>query len=413
MTTAVAPNFRQDARVIGLVGVAHGVSHFSQLVLPALFPWLKDAFNLSYAELGFAVTMFFVVSGIGQALAGFVVDRVGARAVLFSGLALLALGILLMSQSQNYAMLIAGSMVAGIGNSIFHPADYTLLNRCVSAERLGHAFSVHGITGNLGWAASTVFVTSMAGLFGWHTAFLLAGCIPLIVLAVLYAHRDLLRTDEVKGAVVASHKETQKASGSSLAFMKIPAVWMCFGFFFITAMALGGIQSFSSPSLRALYGMSLGWAATGFTVYMLASAAGMIAGGFVAAKSKRHERNIAVAFVVAGLMAMVIATGAVPAVVAIVLMGVVGFGSGIAGPSRDLMIRAAAPKGATGRVYGIVYSGLDTGSSLAPLLFGALMDHGHPSWVFVAIGAFQMLAIFTALGVGTNNARKAGQAQAA
>jgi MFS family permease len=188
---------------------------------------------------------------------------------------------------------------------------------------------------------------------------------------------------------------------------------MCFGFFFITAMALGGIQSFSSPSLRALYDMSLAWAATGFTVYMLASAAGMIAGGFVAAKSTRHERNIAVAFVVAGLTAMAIATGAVPAVVAIVLMGVVGFGSGIAGPSRDLMIRAAAPKGATGRVYGIVYSGLDTGSSLAPLLFGALMDHGHASWVFLAIGAFQMLAIFTALGVGTNNARKAGQAQAA
>jgi MFS family permease len=405
-------NLRQDAQVIGLVGVAHGVSHFSQLILPALFPWLRDAFNLSYAELGFAVTMFFVVSGIGQALAGFVVDRVGARAVLFSGLALIAVGVLVMSQTQNYAMLVIGSMIAGIGNSIFHPADYTLLNKRVSPPRLGHAFSVHGISGNLGWAASTAFVTSMATLFGWRMAFVLAALVPLVVLAMLFAYRDVLSTDEIDETVAATRQQVQKDAGSSLAFLKIPAVWLCFAFFFITAMSLGGVQSFASPSLRALYGMSLASATTGFTVYMLASALGTVVGGFLASKSNRHERNIGIAFVLSGAMAIVIATAVVPSIIAIALMGVVGFCYGLAGPSRDLMIRAAAPKGATGRVYGIVYSGLDTGSSLAPLLFGALMDHGHPSWVFIMIGLFQMAAIFTAVGVTSSNARKA-QAQAA
>ncbi|RJG06307.1 MFS transporter [Noviherbaspirillum cavernae] len=412
MSSVAVPSFRQDAQVISLVGIAHGVSHFFHLILAPLFPWLKEAFSLSYAELGLLMTMFFVVSGIGQALAGFVVDRVGARIVLFSGLGLLGTSALVLSQAQNYPMLLAGSMLAGLGNSVFHPADFTLLNKRVSAPRLGHAFSVHGVSGNLGWALAPIFLTTLAGLYDWRIALLAAACIPFVVLLLLFANRQLLRTDEVKAAVASSRKEAaQPPRGHLLDFMRVPAVWMCFAFFFITAIALGGIQSFSVSGLRALYDMSLTWATAGFTTYMLASAAGMIWGGFVAAKTTRHDRTIALAFTGAGLMALVLATGSVSMPAAIVLMGLIGFGSGIAGPSRDLLIRAAAPKNATGRVYGVVYSGLDIGMSFAPLLFGALMDASHPSWVFICIGLAQMAAIFTALGVGSNNARNATKAQ--
>ena len=412
MSATAIPSLRRDAQVIGLVGVAHGVSHFFHLILAPLFPWLKEAFSLSYAELGFVMTVFFIVSGVGQALAGFVVDRVGARTVLFAGIALLGVAALLLSQAQSYAMLLAGSMLAGLGNSVFHPADFTLLNKRVSTQRLGHAFSVHGISGNLGWAAAPVFLTTLAALFNWRMALAAAACIPFATLVILFACRDLLGVEETKTAVAAGGKSAA-AGGHALDFMRLPAVWMCFAFFFITAMALGGIQSFSSPGLRALYGMSLASATAGYTAYMLASAAGMVVGGFMASRTTRHERTIAMAFTASGLVSLVIAAGIVPPLLAIVLMGVIGFGAGIAGPSRDLLIRAAAPKNATGRVYGVVYSGLDIGLSLAPPLFGALMDAGRPAWVFVCIGIFQAGAIVTAVGVGNNTARKAAAAQAA
>jgi MFS family permease len=412
MTATSTPTLRQDAQVIALVGVAHGVSHFFHLILAPLFPWLKPAFGLSYAELGLLMTVFFVVSGIGQAAAGFVVDRVGARAVLFAGMALLGLSALALSVAQNYPMLLAGSMLAGLGNSVFHPADFTLLNKRVSASRLGHAFSVHGISGNLGWATAPVFLAGIAGVAGWRTALATAAIVPFAWLAVLFVFRGLLHTEHGHAGAGKQAAAAQQ-EGGALGFIRLPAVWMCFAFVFITAMALGGIQSFSAAGLRDLYGMSLASATAGQTAYMLASAAGMVWGGFLAAKATRHDRTIALAFASSGLFSILIAAALAPAWMAVLLMGAVGFGAGVAGPSRDLLIRAAAPKNATGRVYGVVYSGLDIGLATGPLLFGALMDARHPALVFLLIGAFQILAILTAVNVGGNTARRAAATQTA
>jgi FSR family fosmidomycin resistance protein-like MFS transporter len=388
---------RQDARVIGLVGLAHGTSHFYHLILAALFPWLKPAFHLSYAELGLLMTVFFVVSGIGQALAGFVVDRVGARRVLFFGVGMLGVSALVLSVAGSYAALMAGALVAGVGNSIFHPADYTLLNQRVSRERLAHGFSVHGISGNLGWAASPLFMTTVAALASWRTALALAALLPFAVLAILVLNRHALRPNPPQAAGAA-----QDGGEGSLAFLRLRSVWMCFAFFFLTAVALGGIQAFSSIGLEQLYAISRELATSSYTAYMLASAAGMVVGGFVGAGAGNHDRNIAVAFAVAAVLALVLGMAVVPGWLALPLMALIGFFSGVAGPSRDLMIRAAAPKNATGRVYGVVYSGLDTGLSVGPLMFGAVMDAGHPGWLFAGIALFQALAIGTAVGVGGN-----------
>jgi MFS family permease len=384
---------KQDARVIGLVGLAHGTSHFYHLILAALFPWLKPAFNLSYAELAMLMTVFFVVSGIGQASAGFVVDKVGARRVLFFGMSMLGVSALLLSTANSYFALMAGALVAGIGNSIFHPADYTILNQRVSKSRLAHGFSVHGISGNIGWAASPLFMTAIAAAGSWRLALLCAAVLPFAVLAILFAQREAIRPDPI-----VKHASAQQ--GGTLDFLKLPSVWMCFAFFFLTALALGGIQAFSSTALTKMYGMSLTLATSSYTAYMLASAGGMVLGGFLGAGSKNHDRTVAAAFTVAALLALVLAAAVLPAWGALVLMGLVGFFSGIAGPSRDLMIRAAAPKNATGRVYGVVYSGLDSGLSIGPLIFGFMMDANQPAWVFVGIALFQFMAIATAVGVG-------------
>jgi MFS family permease len=393
-------SLRRDAQIIALVGLAHGTSHFYHLLFAPLFPWLKAAFGLTYAELGLLMSAFFVVSGVGQALAGFVVDRVGAWIVLMTGIALLGIAALALAASQTYPMLMLAAAIAGLGNSVFHPADFTILNRRVSVPRLGHAFGMHGILGTMGWATAPVFLAGLATLIGWRLALLAAALLTFAILALLIANRALLDTRELhpaggKGA----------APGDVLGFLRLPGVWMCFAFFFITAMSLGGIQSFAPSALVELYGVPVTLATSSITAYMVASAGGMIAGGFLAARTSHHERIIAGAFAVAGALCMLVASGTVSPATTILLLALIGFGSGIAGPSRDLLVRAAAPRGATGRVYGVVYSGLDVGMSIAPLMFGAMMDGGHPGWVFVGIGLFQALALFTALGLGGSTQR--------
>jgi MFS family permease len=400
MTTATspAPPARQDVTLIALVGLAHSISHFSQLLLAPLFPWLKDAFNVSYAELGLLMTIFFVVSCVVQALSGFVVDKLGPRPVLFAGLALLGLAAFGFSVSRAYWLLAAFSVVAGIGNGVFHPVDYTLLNRKVHASRLGHAFSVHGITGSLGWALAPAMLVPLAIAYSWRVALGCAGVLAFVVLAVLWFNREQLALERV--LATAPGASAPADSEHTLAFLKIPAVWMCFGFFLFYAMSLSGVQTFAPAAARMLHDVPVNVAAMCLTIYMVCSAGGMVAGGFLAADPARCERVIGVGFGVAALVALVIGFVAIPAFAVPVLFGVMGFGAGTAGPSRDLIVKRASPPNATGRVYGVVYSGLDIGQAIAPLVFGTLMDHGRPSTVWLGIAVVQGVLIVNAFNVG-------------
>ena len=352
--------------------------------------------------------------------AGFVVDRYSARAVLFTGIALLGLSAVLLSGAHSYAHLMAGAFLAGCGNCVFHPADYTLLNQRVSKQRLAHGFSAHGVSGSIGWACSPLFLTFVAARTDWRTALLSAAALPLLVLALLVWNRRALAPlpPVVVGAGAAGASGSAGASGPSAApagafgFLRLRVVWMCFAFFMISSLALAGIQTFAATSLVSLYGMSLAWATSAYTCFMFSSAAGMLYGGFLGAGSRHHDRIIMLSFASAAVLALVLAAAVVPAWLAIVLMGLIGLANGVAGPSRDLMIRAAAPANATGRVFGVVYSGLDSGLAVGPLLFGALMDAHHPAGVFVLIAVFQVMVIWTTMGVG-GSSRAAGVAKAA
>jgi len=400
MTTLASPAHpaRQDARLIGLVGIAHLISHFSQLLLAPLFPWLKDAFNASYAELGLLMSIFFVVSCVVQALAGFVVDRFGPRPVLFGGLLLLGCAAFGFANSRSYWMLAVFSVVAGAGNGVFHPVDYTLLNRKVHPSRLGHAFSVHGITGSLGWALAPAMLVPLAMAYGWRVALMCAGTLALAVLALLWFNRDQLALD-LAPARPTDGTHAAAAHEGSLAFLRIPAVWMCFAFFFFYAAALSGVQAFAPEAARLLHDVPLGAAAMCLTIYMVCSAGGMVVGGFLAADPARCERIIGVGFGVAALVALTIGFADIPPMAVPVLFGVMGFGAGIAGPSRDLIVKRASPPNATGRVYGVVYSGLDIGQAVAPLLFGTLMDQHRPAQVWLGIAIVQGVLIVNAFNV--------------
>ncbi|MEO7152333.1 MAG: MFS transporter [Burkholderiaceae bacterium] len=387
---------RGDAAVIGLVALAHGISHFSQLLLAPLFPWLKTEFAVSYAELGALMTIFFVVSCVVQTASGFLVDRVGPRPVLFGGLALLGVSALGFAASTSYAMLAGVSVLAGIGNGVFHPADYTLLNRKVHESRLGHAFSSHGISGSLGWALAPAVLVPLTLAYSWRIALVGAALLAFSVFAFLWLQRDRLALDAA--ATVVAPASAARAEGS-FDFLRIPSVWMCFGFFLFYAIALSGVQTFAAEAARLLHAVPLPLVAMCLTLYMVSSAAGMFAGGFLAKDPDRCERIVGIGFGVAASIALVVAYAQLPAVAVPVLFGAMGFASGMVGPSRDLLVKRSSPPNATGRVYGVVYSGLDIGQGFAPLVFGTLMDHQRPADVWLGIALAQTVLIVSAFRV--------------
>jgi MFS family permease len=402
-SASVSASARSDATVIGLIGLAHGTSHFFHMLLPPLFPTFIRAFGLNYSQLGLLVTVFFVVSGIGQALAGFLVDRIGARPVLFAALGCFVVAALAAAGAQGYGGLMLAAGLAGLGNAPFHPADFTILNKRVSPPRLGHAFSVHGITGNIGWAAAPIFMIGITQATGsWRTACACAALLPLLSLALLVWKRQAV--DDRQGSW--SHDKPGAAPAAAehpMAFLRLPSVWLCFSFFFWVTAALAAIQSYAGPALAGLYKLPLSATAFVVTGYMLCAAAGTVAGGFLVTRAPRLEKTIAIAMCTAAALLLLAGSGVLPAFVAGVVVALAGAGTGLAAPSRDMLIKRAAPPGATGRVYGTVYSGLDVGFALASPVFGALLDRGMTQGVFIgaalALGCGVLSAGFVGLRV--------------
>jgi len=343
---------RQDARTIGLVALAHGTSHSFHMLLPPLFPLFIRDFGFSYSQLGFLVSTFFVISGIGQALAGFLVDRVGARPVLFAALGCFVLSALAAATAQGYAGLALAAALAGLGNSPFHPVDFTILNKRVSLPRLGHAFSAHGISGNLGWAASPAFLATVVAFTGsWRMGAAGMAAWALLVIGVLWCKREAI-DDRV---AVLGRDTLDKATAAApvsehpMAFLRLPSVWLCFSFFFWSTCAMGAMQSYGSPALQNLYGLPLSVTVMVVTGYMLCGAAGIAVGGFLTAGAERLERVIGSCLLCGAALLCLVGSGWLPGHLAAVAAVLAGFGTGLAGPSRDMLIKRAAPPGATGR----------------------------------------------------------------
>ena len=386
--------WRNDATVIGLVGLAHASSHFSHLLLPLMFPVFGKTFGLSYSEMGLLMSVFFVVSGIGQASAGFVVDRFGARPVMFVSVAIMAVACLVASVATNYAGLMLAAAMLGIGNCSFHPVDFTILNHKVSGPRLGYAFSAHGLTGNLGWAIAPVFMLSLSTWFDWRAAYVGAALFFLAILVLLWLNREALHTD----VEPAKDKTTDD---HVLAFLKIPVVWWCFAFFLLSTMTLAVVQSFAVSILQAMHQVTFEAATMTLTAYMLSAAAGMFVGGFVAARwPLQSDKVVAICMTVAALCMALCGSGWLEGLATMVILAATGLAIGVGGPSRDMMIKKATPKGATGRVYGIVYSGLDVGFAISPLVFGVFMDHGWYGATLLGAATVVLLSVLVALGVG-------------
>jgi MFS transporter, FSR family, fosmidomycin resistance protein len=409
----------QDAKVIGLVSLAHAMSHFSHLLLVPLFPIFQKEFALSFSQLGLLVTVFFIVSGLGQALSGFLVDKVGARPVLFSAIGVFVVAALVAANAQGYPWLIVAAALAGLGNSPFHPCDFTILNQRVSAPRLGHAYSVHGISGSLGWAIAPMFYAGLTSFVGWRNAYLVAALLYTAVLLVLWINRESFHTEMAK-TPEANEKTavTVKTPGSTsanlslespFAYLKLSVVWWCFGFFMLSTVTLAMVQSFSVPILKALHGVSFEIATLTLTAYLLCGAFGILVGGFIASSQAKRgissDKAIMFCYLVGAALLLLCATGILGAVGTMIALAATGFVVGIGNPSRDMMVKNATPKGASGRMYGTVYSGFDVGFAASPLIFGALMDRQMYSACLYGVAFVLFISIAVARGVGKRSNR--------
>jgi MFS family permease len=385
------------------VGFAHGTSHFFHLMLPPLFPWFMREYSLSYTQVGALMTVFFIVSGTGQALAGVLVDRWGAHRVLCLGISLLATSGLLVALAPGVWGLYFAAFVAGCGNSVFHPADFSLLNHRVSQERLGHAFSAHGLSGNLGWVAGPLIMTATATAAGWRMAGVAAAIVGSTSLGTIWWRRGDLSKPFANEEFI-HEKQTKTVSDASFfGLLQLRMTWFAFGFFFFSTLVLGALENFAPSMLRDLYGLSLGVATSGLTSYLVGGAAGLIVGGFLVSSGKGQERVVGLCFLGSAALALLLGLVVAPSWSVIGLMAVMGFGVGIASPSRDMLVRkstvARVGRGAFGRIYGLVYSGADVGLATAPLIFGMLMDARKPRFVFAGISIALVIAIVAAQAI--------------
>lgn len=394
----------RDIKVMALISVAHGCSHFFQMVLPPLFPFLREDFSVSYTELGLVMTLFYVTSGVLQTPAGFLVDRIGARNVLIGGLAIFCTAILLYGLAPSYWLLLPVAVIAGIGNSVFHPADFSILNASVDQKRLGMAYGTHTAGGNIGWAASPMLMVAGASYFGWRAPIIVAAVVGFVILATLIINRDLIKED-AGAARRAAIKAGEKAAPLG-PLLSLPVV-MCFGYFLLLSFALIGTQNFLPATLAALYDTPLTLAATALSGFLIGATAGVMVGGWVADKGVKLEAIVITGLLGAAALILVVANLNLPAVGLVATIAGAGFLQGFTTPSRDLIVRGAAPKGASGRVFGFVYSGLDAGSATAPLVLGLLLDHGRADYVLWFVAAMLALTTLTAVAIRQSSTRKA------
>lgn len=401
---------RRDFTLMAVLGVAHGLSHFFHLVIPPLFPWIMPEFGTSFAQMGSVMTLFFITSSLGQAASGVLVDRFGARVCLYAGVGLLTAAGFLFSLAPGWLWFYPAAAMAGLGNSVFHPADYSIMNRAINRERLPKAFSVHSVVGNIGWAAAPVLMAGIASATGsWRAAAATAGVLAALVLALLIFHHELLaHASAVKPAaqkaVGPKSEEAEQEKGGGFAFLAVAAVWLCFFFFFFNSFAFGTLQNFAPSIFRAVYGLSLEVSTASLTAYIVGSTIGILLGASVAERFQKSDRVIACSMTMSAVMALLLASTALGPVSVLPLMALMGLGVGISTPSRDLLIggtcRSFLGTNSFGRVYGFTYCGMDVGQTLAPLVAGPLLDAGHYSLALVLAAALQVCAVGTALGVG-------------
>ena len=380
---------RRNVQVLALVGSGHAVSHLYLLALPPLFPLLRDDLGASYAALGLLVTVFNVATGAAQIPAGFLVDRFGARRLLLLGLAIMGSAMVALGFAPTYWLMLVLVATAGIGNSVFHPADYAILTASVDRGWLGRAFGIHTFAGNVGFVLAPATMIALTAWLGWRGALSAAGLVAFVVLGAMLFWGELLR-DETR-SVDGRHRHDGSSGGGSRLLLSGP-VLLLFFFYVLAAMFTSGVHSFSVTALNGLWGTDLALANVILSAFLTASALGILLGGLIADHTQRYGLLTVAVFAAAAALTLMVALVPLPALVIMALFVAIGLLQGSARTSRDMLVRKVTPVGATGRVFAFVMTGLNVGAAITPVLFGLLLDIGEPRLVFLLLAFFLVAA---------------------
>jgi FSR family fosmidomycin resistance protein-like MFS transporter len=383
----------REAKVISLIAVAHFTSHIHIMLLPPILGQVKEAFGVSYTQVALAITVFNIASALLQTPAGFLVDRFGPRLMLTGGLLVGGAAITAAALLPGYWLFIMAYGLLGVANTVYHPADYSILSATVDHKRIGKAFSIHTFAGYLGSGVTPAMVLACAAIWDWHGAFLFAAGLSFAVALLLIVAGSVLPRTVRKPAPSTAKAETKLG----LDLLLSAPILRNLLFFFCIAMANGGIQTFSVVGLGAIHGTPASVANVALSGFLLLSAAGVLLGGFIADRTPHHERVAAVGFACTSTMAILLAWVNMPAAVLIGVMSLGGLLNGIIQPSRDMMVRAVTPIGSFGKVFGFVSTGFNLGGVVSPLLYAALMDHHQPRAIFMIVTAFIFLALLTVI----------------
>lgn len=397
---STAAQGRQEIRVLGLISSGHFMSHLFALSLPQLFIYLKADFGVSFAALGLLLSARAITNGTCQVPMGFLVDRVGARPMLTAGLLIIAASVALMAMADGYWMLMGLFVMAGLGNSVFHPCNYSILSSSINSSWMGRAFSVHTFSGHLGAALAPIVILTLAGIWGWRVALLTVAAIGTVVVAGLATQWNLLHDDALpkKRSNISSDSDARILSfRENVAVLLSKPMLILFAFYLMTSLSSSGIRAFLVVALVALHDTPLVAASGALTGYLFASAFGVLLGGVIADKTSRHDIVAAAAFLFAALIILLLGMVALDTFLLVFLMTLAGLSQGIVRPSRDMMVRAITPKGATGKAFGFVSSSAAVGGAVAPVMYGWLLDIGKPEWVFYALAIFIAGSVATAI----------------
>ena len=392
-------------RVVALVSAAHFFSHFYMLLLPPLFPLMREDFGVGYTELGLAITVYSVTTGLTQAPVGFLVDRFGARGILITGLMLESAAVVLVGLFPSYTALLLLMVLSGLGNAVFHPADYAILNARVPADRIGRAFSIHTFSGLLGAAIAPPLVVALAAASDWQTALVVCGSVGGALGLLLAANMGALR-EPAQPAAAGPDAESRAAGGLRVLFTA--PLLLAVAFFVGLSMFGRGISTFGISALEMQHPGDLSQVALVLSVFLFASPAGVLLGGRIADRVHRHDLFVTGCLALVAACAFTVAALTPPLAVTALIFGIAGLASGCVAPSRDMMVRALTPPGQSGKVFGFVSTGYNIGGVVAPPMFGLVLDHAAPAHVFAAVGALALLTIATVLLTGQSSRRTPG-----
>jgi len=387
---SAADTLRLDRRVTTLIGLSHGVSHFYQLALPPLFVLINAAEGISFTQLGLLTGAFYLTSALCQPPSGFLVDKFGARVILLSGLGVMAASTALIGLLPYYPLMFALSILAGAGNSVFHPCDYSIMNATISEKRIARAFSFHMFGGYLGYAVAPLTMTAIGTHAGWRVAIVLAGIVGLVVFARLWGGSRDFRDSSDERREMGAAGETLGVSIRGL--LTVPVI-LCWIFFLLVAMGQIGLQTFAPTLLNDIYGFDLETGGAFVTVMLFAVTIGVLVGGFFADHFQNPDRVVLFGYASAALVIVVLWRFELTVMEHYIAFAAIGFLYGVVFPSRELLVRAATPKGASGRVFGFVYSGMDFGSTMTPILFGWFVDTGIPRAAFLCVALLWVASV--------------------